>query len=684
MKTMFFPKSVAIFGVSESPSNLARVIVENMDGLGFTGNIYLVGNKTGNVSGRAVYSDLKDVPEVPDLAVFLVPAHRLVPSLKSCGEKGIRRCVIETGGFSEFGEERKGLELEILNIADVYDMKIIGPNCVGIINLESGLALPFYPLDRREVKKGAVSVISQSGGLIHDIVMMCCRENVGVSKCVSLGNKLMLNENDLLEYLISDAATEVIGLYLESIHNGRRFMELVSAGAKPVILLKGNKSPQSREIARFHTSALAGDDAVVDGAMKQAGVHRVQNIKEMVECFKTFSLPAPQGARLAVMARSGGHAVLAADSAYEYGFKLASFSDEFFAMLSERTRAGVIRRTNPIDLGDVFDINIYQEIAEKSLRERGVDALLVVHSYALGEGTMHTKQFIASCAQLSKTYDKPVVFCTIGHKEDVLSLSEDSDIPIFTHVDDALPALSGVYEHARRALCAGASKCFGNYGINGDGGHGMYRLPSGLMAVNEVFDLLRSYGLTAAHHAIVKNVAEGVEAAKTLGYPVALKTADSHVLHKTERAGVALDIRDQEALEKAFKRVEGGVYLLQKMAPSGCEIIVGGRKDPEFGPVVMCGIGGTFVEVYRDVAIRVAPVDETTARQMIGELRGARILDGFRGQEPYDVDHLVSVVVNVSRLLADHSEIVTLDINPLILLNKGRGGIVVDAKLQVA
>lgn len=686
MKTMFFPVSVAIFGISESPSNLARIIADNMDRFRFTGIIYLVGDKTGTVAGRPIYTDVKDIPEVPDLAVFLVPAHRLIPSLESCGKKGIRRCVIETGGFSEFGEERKGLEAEILNVAARYGMKVVGPNCVGMINIENGLALPFYPLNPREVRKGAISIVSQSGGLIHDILVICHRENLGISKCASVGNKLMVDENDILEYLISDPTTDMIGLYLESIGDGRRFMDLAGATTKPVILLKGNTSPESKEIARFHTSALAGDDVVVDAAMREVGVHRVQNIKEMVECFKAFSLPAIGGSRLAVMARSGGHAVLAADSAYRHGFRLASFSDEFFAMLSEKTRAGVIRRTNPIDLGDVFDINVYLEIAEKSLQEIGVDGLIVIHSYALGDGSMHTKQFISSCAQLSRRFGKPIVFCTIGHKEDSLSLTENGDIPVFTHVDDALLALSMALQHSRNVSPGGrAERCRSwSYGKGDSGRQERACLPSGLMSMNEVFDLLERYGLIPARYSVVKNVDEALEAALSMGYPVALKTADPGILHKTDAGGVVLDIRDGEALRRAFQRVQSGSYLLQKMAPPGCECIVGGRKDAEFGPVVLCGIGGTFVEVCRDVSVRVAPVDERMARQMIGELRGAPILYGFRGKDPYDTDYLVTVLVSISRLLTDHPEIEALDINPLILLDKGHGGIVVDAKLHVA
>ena len=244
-------------------------------------------------------------------------------------------------------------------------------------------------------------------------------------------------------------ATDIIGLYLENIRDGRRLMDLAAGTDKPVVLLKSNRSPESREIARFHTSALAGDDRIVDEAMKQAGVHRVENLKEMIDSFKAFSLKPLKGRRLAVIARSGGHAVLSADSVYRHGFTLASFSEEFFSMLSEKTRAGVIRRTNPVDLGDVFDFNVHLEIAERALREDGVDGVVVVHSYALGLDSEPTRRFIASMAELSKVYEKPIIFCMSGHKEDWFAMRETTDLPVFVHVDEALMAMRRSYTHFR-------------------------------------------------------------------------------------------------------------------------------------------------------------------------------------------------------------------------------------------
>jgi acetyltransferase len=404
----------------------------------------------------------------------------------------------------------------------------------------------------------------------------------------------------------------------------------------------------------------------------------------MADCFKAFFLPAPRGLNLAIISRSGGHAVLAADSVYRHGFHVASFSDDFFGMLSEKTRAGVIRRTNPIDLGDVFNLKVYREITEEALREKGVDGVLIVHSYALRVELEPVKKFLSLSGELSKRYGKPVVFCLLPHREDwsgLLSVAEAAHFPVFTHVDEALTALRQSFEHFRhQSIISTKNPQRRKYK---EDRATMPRLPAGDMPIDRVFHLLGQYGLAVADFKIVEGMNEGLDAALEIGYPLALKTASPHVLHKTEKAAVLLHIKDKEALEGAFHNMKTDSYLLQKMAPSGCEIIIGGRNDPEFGPIILCGLGGIFVEVYKDVAVRVTPINEEAARQMIGELRGAVILKGFRGQQPYDEEYLVATLVNISRLLVEHPEINVLDINPLILMGKGNGGIVVDVKLQV-
>ena len=335
-------------------------------------------------------------------------------------------------------------------------------------------------------------------------------------------------------------------------------MELAESTAKPIILLKANRSPGSTEIARFHTSALAGDDRIVDQAARQAGVHRVSNLRGMVEAFKAFSAQPLKGPRLAVIARSGGHAVLSADSVFHNGFTLADFSDDFFSMLSEKTRAGVIKRTNPLDLGDVFDFAVYLEITEKALQERDVDGVLFLHSYALGVDFEPSMKFIAGCAELSTKYGKPVILCTIAHKEHWLTMREAAEIPVFTHVDDALVSFYMSMEHfekkrqMEKLRPAAAAQTMGKVAIS--------RLPSGMMPVADAFELLRSYGLPVADFRIVTDAREGLRGVGDLCFPVALKAASADLLHKTEEGGVILGISDDNSLAEAFGNMKVDSY----------------------------------------------------------------------------------------------------------------------------
>lgn len=678
MEILFSPSSLAIIGVSGSPSNVARCIIENLDRFGYEGRLYLVGSRSGSVEHREIFNDIHLLPETPEVAILLIPAAQLPQSLDQCGKKGIKRIVIESGGLSEFGDDRKVLEDEIVQIAKKWNMKIIGPNCVGVVNVVNGLVMPFYALYPEETKKGAVSIIAQSGGLLHDILSLCYMANVGINKLVSIGNKLILDENDFLEYFIHDPSTGCIGLYLEDIHNGRRFMELVSSTKKPVIILKSNKSAQSREIARFHTSALAGDDRIVDEAIKKAGGHRVENLREMIDAFKVFSLKPIKGPALSVVTRSGGHAVTASDSVYQHGFRLSHFSESFYERLSQQTRAGVIRRTNPVDLGDVFDLDVHMQIVKNTLDEEDVDAALVVHSYAIRPDGEPTRKLISSLAALSKTSQKPIVFCMIGHREDWFEMRAGTDMPIFMHVDEALSALRLSLNHSLRHQETVELSRLGENETRRE------RLTGDNVSVDECFKLVRQYDLDVPEYRIVSNLAEGIKAAGEIGYPVAWKIASPTLLHKTEESAVHTNVKDDRMLGEVFERRKGTQYLIQEMAPRGLEMMIGGRNDPVFGPVILCGLGGIFVEIYQDTAIRIAPVTESEAAEMLEGLKAAPLITGFRGGRRFDTDCLKRALVSVSRLLYEHPEIELLDINPFILQREQGGGFAVDVKLQIS
>ncbi len=677
MRTLFYPESLALFGISDSPSNLARRILANLDRLGFRETVYLIGEKRGVVSGRPVCTSLDDVESAPDCAVLLIPAAGVAQRLEECGRKGVRNVVVESGGFSEFSEDRKALEGELARIAKKWQIRLVGPNCVGIINAENGLALPFYSIRTSEIRLGEASIISQSGGIMHDIMTLCAAEGVGINKLVSVGNKLMTDENDFLEYFISDPSTGMIGIYLETIVHGHRLMELAASTEKPIIVLKGNTQQGGSEIARFHTSSLANDDTVVDAAFRQSGIHRARNLEEMIDLFKIFKQPLLKGPRLAMIARSGGHAVLSVDAAARYGCDLAPLSDDFFDHVSRMKKGQIIRLTNPLDVGDIFDFHSYLSIIEKAVQEKDVDGVVFTHNYTVEDDRESTEWLIASANRLSIRYRKPVVTCMVSDKSCWFAMKELADPPIFTSADAVLGVLARSLDHYRRKT--------------GDSVHPRHRrqndgfLPvRSLMRQEEAFKLLRSYGVPVAECETVETFREGASAARRIGYPVALKMVSPAVLHKTEHGGVMLNIPDENALKNAFNSMQADEYLVQAMAGAGHEVIIGGKRGSGFGPVILFGLGGILVEVYRDVALRIAPIDEKTSEEMIREIKGAVMLAGFRGGVEADIQALSTCIASVSRLLAEHPEIVALDINPLIVFGIGEGLLAVDVKMQAS
>jgi acyl-CoA synthetase (NDP forming) len=680
LKTLFYPKSIMVVGVSDAPTNLGRHIVENLDRFHFNGQVYPVGREGGSLNGRKIYTRIEEVDASVDLVVFLIPAPFIPEALEVCGEKGTRYAVIESGGFSEFADENRRLDERIVEIAKKWHIRFVGPNCISIINLENGMVLPFVSLDPGAIGTGPISFIGQSGGIVNAILRLCSNENMGVNKLISMGNKLDLDENDYLEFLMSDPGTKTIGLYLESISDGRRLMDLAASTQKPVVLLKSNTNTGSNQIAKFHTAALAGDDEVVSSSLRQVGIHRVHTLQEMMSAFKVFHLPLMKGPNLAVLSRSGGSAVMAADSAFRYGFQLPSFSEDFLHYVRKGARAGVIRMTNPLDLGDVFNLEFYREVLHRALQEEGVDGVLFSHAYLSGIDATSTTHLIRAAKEFSHLYQKPVVLCMIPNSNEWFMMRRATDFPIFIEPEDALKALAislayyktiaGRESHPRIQFERPTQKAQGSeprsQRIQGPG---------------EVFDLLRQYEIPVADYRLTTNYEETVEAAGLIGYPVALKTADTNLVHKTEVGGVRLNIGTPDDLKEALQAIEGDCFLVQKMADPGQEVFIGGKQDAEFGPVILFGIGGIFVEALHEVVIRVAPITEREAGEMIDGVRGSALLKGFRGGLKADLDALRLNLVRVSRLLYEHEEIQQLDINPLVVRAEGQGCQVLDAKI---
>ena len=680
MHNLFYPGSVMVVGVSAAAGNLGRHIVGNLDRFSFRGPVYAVGREGGELNGRKIHRRIEDVEGNPDLAVFLIPARYVPEALDACGKRGVRYAVIESAGFSEYSEDHRNLEREVLDVARKWDIRFVGPNCISIVNLDCGLALPFVPLDPGDTKKGGISVAAQSGGIVIEILRLLAVENIGFNKLISMGNKLNLDENDYVEYLLSDPGTSVIGLYLENFADGRRLMAAASGGEKPVIVLKANTNPASQTAARFHTSALAGDDAVADAAMAQAGLHRVRNMQEMMDAFKIFSMPLMKGKKLAVLSRSGGQAVLLADAAHRYGFDLVPYSDAFYDVVRKKLRAGVIRMANPLDMGDIFDIDFYVTIMEQALKEKDVDGLIVSHGYVADVEIDATKRLVRAAGELCGTYGKPVVANILPDKKEWFGMRTVTDFPLFGDADFAVMALARSHRHFLNLSKRASRPSPGVKAANPV--RRAARAAGRLMEPAEVFGLLESHGVPVAPWSVVKGVKDALKSADYMGYPVALKIASPAVLHKTEAGGVRLNIAGARELEEALGGMKADACLVQKMAPAGMEVIIGGRRDREFGPVILFGLGGIYVEVLKDVAMRVAPVSEAEAREMVAEIKGAALLRGFRGKGPYDVDALVKCLCGVSTLLAENPGIENIDMNPLVVFEKGKGCMAVDAKVE--
>jgi len=680
MNEFFFPKSVAIFGVSSAPGNIGVGILDNLERFSFKGNVFLIGERGGSVRGKNIAKSIEEIEITPELAVFIIPAKGIPGKLEECGKKGVRHVIIESGGFSEFGKEKEALEKEILDIARQWDIKILGPNCLGTINLENGLMLPFVSFHKSFMKKGNISLVSQSGGLLHDMLLLLSCDNLGVNKLVSAGNKLMLNENDFLEYLISDPATSIIGLYLEDIKDGRRLAHLAAATAKPVIVLKANESTGSSQIAQLHTASLAGDNLLADNLLRQAGIHGVHSIDEMINTMKIFSLHPMRGKRLAVIARSGGHAVMAADAVYRHGFKLAKLSQDIFDLVGQKKRVDVIRATNPIDLGDIFDIHFHYTILEKTLAEEGVDGALFIHSYDLESDGDATIAFIEKVGSLVRSQLKPVMFCMLSEKEQWFRMKDAASFPVFFEAEQAMRALGRSWSHFKRT---GNGKTFKKqprtYFVKPKDPP---RGKTSFMTPGDALELLRQYNLPVVDYEIARNFQECRKAAQRLGYPVVLKVSSSSILHKTDKGGVRLNITSDATLKEAFNTIGAKTYMVQKMAQSGFEVIIGAKWDPAFGQVLIFGMGGIYSELFKDISVRMAPVNEKSALKMINEIQGSAILKGYRGKPPYDLQAVAKCINRISQLLIDHPEIVNLDINPLIAYEKGNRCIIVDAKIE--
>jgi acyl-CoA synthetase (NDP forming) len=693
MQKFFYPRSVAVVGVSEDPDNLAQGIVANLLRFNYQGKIFLVGRRPGTAHGLPIFLGLSELPEPVDLVVILAPA-RIIPSLvRECGELGIYRIVVESAGFSELNEAGEALEVEIRAALKQYGIRLVGPNGLGLVNLEIGLALPFAEF-RPFPRQGRISFIAQSGGVATHLLAWMTKEGLGFNKFLSLGNKLNVAENEALEYFLQDPGTDAVYVYLEGLQDGRGLLAVADKATKPIYLQMANVGEETATIAHSHTASLTADERVLAAACRQSRIMRIENQSEFLNAAILVGQPPVKGNRLVALSRSGGEAVVAAYACRRYGFTLPQLSESLAKSIQQRSRSGVIRPTNPIDLGDTYDLTVYTDIMALLCQDPQVDALLLHYGpmadFELEAGHEMARRMV----KLAREAQKPLAITVLCTLDEADYLRDTLGIPVFRFPEDAVQALALSRDLAARAENRALSvpAPFGPAEAIAPRLAGSN--PGGFISLFQALEVIEALGITAAPWAAVTSPAEAAAAAERLGWPVVLKLSAPSLIHKTEAGGVVLDLADAAAVQEAFARLakvakdhlppqEAWQVVVMSQVAGGQELLLGARRDDSFGPVVAFGAGGVDTEILDDVSLRVAPLNPAQALDLMAETRIGRILAGTRGRPPADLDRLSQALASLSQLMLQFPQIREVDLNPVRAFPGKTGLYALDARIRV-
>ncbi|WP_084965792.1 GNAT family N-acetyltransferase [Thermoactinospora rubra] len=662
------PAAVAVIGAGRDPSGVGHRVVRNLLDGGFTGPVYPVNPRTGELAGLRCYPSVRDLPGPVDVAVVAVPARHVLDVARDCAAAGVRGLVVLSAGFAESGKDG---EAELLKICRTAGMRLIGPNCLGILNTAARLNATFLPTNPRP---GRVALMSQSGAVGAAIL-----DRLPVSSFVSVGNKADVSGNDLLEYWEDDEATTVIALYLESFGNPRRFLRIARrvAAKKPILLVKSGRSDAGDRAVRSHTAAAATPDVAVDALARASGVIRLDSVGDLIDTALLLAAqPLPRGRRVAIIGNSGGPQAMAADACERHGLLVP----ELDAGALAGTVPSAAALGNPVDLTAEARAEQLGQAIEKLAPQ--VDAVLVVYTPPFGSGLERTREVIAEAA---RHVDVPVLACVVGHDGLI-----DGRVPSYAFPERAVAALSHAAGYAesrgRTAPPLVKAPAPGQPDAQTLIRQALQEHPDGCWASPELAArLLGCYGIDLVNSLTADDPDAAAQAATLVGLPAVLKAVGP--VHKSDVGGVRLGLRTPEEVRHAYREMAEAIgpemtgALVQPMLPAGVEIIVGGVTYPSFGPLVMAGMGGVAADLLGDRALRVPPLTAETALDMIGELRCAPLLRGYRGRPPVDVEALARQVVGVADLLEDLPEVAELDLNPVIVTPQG--AVCVDARIRL-
>ena len=690
LESLFNPHAIAVIGASADAGKVGHAVLHNLIRFKFNGGLYTVNPSAGEILGLKAYPKIGDIGRPVDLAIIVIPAKFVPASLRECAAAGIKSAIVISAGFKEAGKDGTLLEEELKKIGKEHGMRILGPNCLGLINTANDLNATFAA---DMLPKGRIGFFSQSGAMGIAIMDWAIGNDVGFSKFISLGNKADLSEIDFIEYFMNDPDTDLMLGYIEDVVDGRRFMEIAQKATKvkPVILLKSGGTEAGARAASSHTGALAGSDTAFEAAFKQTGIMRAQGVQDLFDTALAFSegkIPAGKG--LLVITNAGGPGIIAADTAERVGIELPHMTKESITEMAKRLppNATVF---NPVDvIGDATSAR-YAAVLEQAAKDPNVDGMLVILTPQAMTDVEKTADVVIASA---KSTNKPVIASFMGEKRvrTAIDKLKAASIPNFSYPEAAVKAFKrlsdqGAWKNHQPEELVTSWYNFETAAetISGILKNGVYQVGE-----EEAMQILTYYGFQFPKRALVRTAREAARIASKIGFPVVMKVSSPDILHKTEVGGVRVNVKTPKEAEDAFTEITANArrimrdafikgVMIYELVKGGKEVILGVTYDRTFGHMIMFGLGGIYVEVLKDVAFRIVPVARRDAVAMVNEIRTTALLRGARGERPADIDAIASYIVNLSCLVSDFPEIQELDVNPLLVMEKG--AVALDARI---
>ncbi|KAG2481004.1 MAG: acetyl-CoA synthetase (ADP-forming)/ 4-hydroxybutyryl-CoA synthetase [Nitrosopumilales archaeon] len=688
------PKSIAIIGASDKRGSVGRTITSNIMN-GFKGTVFPISPSRPQVFYKKAYKSVLDVPKPIDLAV-IVTKNTIVPIvLEECGKKKVKGAIVITAGFKEVDEEGAKLEQRLKDIAKKYNIKIIGPNCLGVMNLDPKTMMNSTFL-KITPKSGQIALVSQSGAICAALCEDASAQGIGFSAVVSMGNKAAMSEIDILNMLANHKQTKVIVMYLEDMGDGKEFLKVCKNITwklkKPVLVLKSGRSPEGAKAAMSHTGALMGSDEIYDAVLKQSGAIRVDTMEELFDYATAFSKqPIPTKGGLVIVSNAGGPAIISTDACSKLGIKMAKID-------SIRPKIDAVippwgSSRNPVDIVGDADFNRFNNVLDHVLTHPNVGSVITM---CTPSGTLDYDKLAEVIVAMSKKYKKTMLASLMGLDEGITNreILAAGEIPYYTYAEGAIRTLDAMLRFAKwtssspgkilklKVNKAKAKTIFDKVKREGR--------PN--LLEEEGQEVLRAYGFPLPKSTLAKTENDAVKTAKKIGYPVVMKITSPQIIHKSDAGGVKVNLKNDNEVKVAFKTIVTNAkkynkkaeikgVLIVEMIKGGKEMIIGSKLEPGMGPVIMLGMGGIYVEVLKDVTFKLAPVTDKEADDMISSIKMKKILEGVRGEKPSDVKKLSECIQRLSQLVTDFKEIKELDMNPVLVMEQGKGCKILDVRI---